>query len=252
MTDVLDADLLSQNEVTPKAAALPPPDEATIACEFCPATFKKGPAGWLERGRHVKAKHPEHWGGPKKPTKPGGAQKAVAPKKPTNATQAKRRPLGETLGAIFLQFGRIVNTAVDAPTGAALMFEAGALGHAVDHAIAGTFVDKQLQKGATVADRFEPLVDLAKLPVLTFMLSRNPAMVGALEGELREAIEDVLVQSLPLLKRRAERSRATVSALSELRVLDPSLADSQDPIGDILGSFFAPPAQPPPEGDGGE
>jgi hypothetical protein len=58
------------------------------------------------------------------------------------------------------------------------------------------------------------------------------------EASLREAIEDVLVQSMPLLRKRAARTKATIDAASELRAIDPELADSEDPIGDIMRSFF--------------
>jgi hypothetical protein len=145
---------------------------------------------------------------------------------------------------MVLQVGRIVNTAVDQPTGAAIMFEAGALGVAIDKAIAGTIVDKPLQKGAAVAERFEPLVPLITMPAMVFMLSRNPQMESVLEGELREALEDVLVQSLPLLKARAKRTRETVDALEELKIIDHDLADAEDPIGSILRGFFSGKTEP--------
>ena len=222
MTDLLSDvdDLLSSHEVIPKA---------TVTSE--PGALDKIRERIADRGK------------PKEPAKKVPAKKVPAPKKPS-APVARRRPLGESIARVVLQAGRLVNTLVDPPTGAAIMFEAGALGVAIDRAIAGTVIDKPLQKGAAVAERFEPLVPLITMPAMIFMLSHNPSLEPVIEGELREALEDVLVQSLPLLRRRAERTEQTVNALAEMKKIDPSLADSDDPIAEILRSFFAHPAMP--------
>ena len=223
MTDLLSDvdDLLSSHEVIPKA---------TVTSE--PGALDKIRERIADRGK------------PKEPAKKVPAKKVAAPKKTTPTPTARRRPLGESIARVVLQMGRLVNTLVDPPTGAAIMFEAGALGVAIDRAIAGTVIDKPLQKGAAVAERFEPLVPLITMPAFIFMLSHNPSLEPVIEGELREALEDVLVQSLPLLRRRAERTEQTVNALAEMKKIDPSLADSDDPIAEILRSFFAHPAMP--------
>lgn len=228
MTDLADIvdDLLSEQELVPTPADSPPPRETP-----------EGP-GLIDKAKEFFKPKDE-------PAKKAAAPVKKAPGKRGPAKgSTRRRPLGDSLARVILQVGRMVNTLVDPPTGAAIMFEAGALGAAVDGVIAGTFIDKPLQKGAAVAERFEPLVPLVMLPAMTFMLSKNPAMSGVLEGELREALEDVLAQSLPLLRQRAARTRMTVDALKELKMLDPALADSDDPVGDILNSFFTHPAEP--------
>lgn len=230
-------DLLSPTETVPTPGDVRPAREVAT-CSECDETFR-GPARNYNLRKHVEKVHPT-----KADAKPAPAKKAPAKKAPAKPRPTMRRPLGETLGRLVLQAGRFINAAVDAPTGAAIMFEAGAAGEAIDRVIAGTMIDRPLQKGAQVAERFEPLVPLVTLPVMTFMLSRNPMAGGMLEGELREALEEVLVQSLPLLRKRTQRTRATVDALTELKQLDPSLAESDDPIGLILQSFFQP-ASPP-------
>ncbi len=243
MTDVLDdvEELLSTQETAPIPAA-PVPKSAT--CPECGQVFLS-PFENVKLGNH--RRHAHDVAGTLKPSgkKPAPKKTAATGTATSRARSAPRKPLGESLAKIFLQAGRLINTVVDPPTGAAIMFEAGALGAAVDAAIAGTIIDRPLQKGAGIAEKFEPLVPLVTMPAMIFMLSKNPNMQPMIEGELREALEDVLVQSLPLLRKRAARTRATVDALAELQQLSPELAQSDDPIRDILDSFFAPPVPEP-------
>jgi hypothetical protein len=244
MTDVLD-DLLSTTEVTPKAPVTSA-ESIVKTCPECGATKSKLGVPFLTAGQLGTHRASIH-GYRADPKKSHHAAKSSAPKAPTTARPkvappsraAARKPLGESLAKIALQLGRIVNT-VEPPTGAAIMFEAGALGEALDRAIAGTIIDKPLQKAAGVSDRFQDLVPLVTMPAMIFLLSRNPEIEKHIEGELREALEDVLVQSLPLLRKRAARTKATVDALAELRALDPDLVAGNDPIGDLLRSFFTP------------
>lgn len=256
MTDLLDeADLLSRTELLPTAPK--PANESLIKqCPDCGATKTKLGVPFLTNGQiggHRNAVHgyrvPRST--PKAKSAPKTAPAASKPRAAAPARTVARKPLGESLAKLALQLGRIVNT-IEPPTGAAIMFEAGALGEAIDRAIAGTIVDKPLQKAAGVSERFEPLVPLITMPAMVFLLSRNPKIEPMLEGELREALEDVLVQSLPLLRKRAARTKATVDALAELRALDPDLVAGDDPIGDLLRSFFDAPVTDDPPVDGPE
>lgn len=233
-------DIVSTREVLPREAA-PTPALKSVGDRLrqmtgprpqrpAPATAKKAPAA-------------------RKATAPAAKAAPGVRGKPGPKPAPVRRPLGETISRLVLHIGRFVNTTVDPPTGAVLMFEAGALGEAIDGIIAGSPVDRFAQKGAAISAKFEPLVPLISLPAMIFMLSRNPAMEPMLETELREAMEDVLVQSLPLLRKRAERVKKTAEALDELRqggstlpnLEDIDLKGAEDPIGEILHSFFAPP-----------
>ena len=258
MTNLLD-DLLSTTEVTPRAPVTSA-ESIVKTCPECGATKSKLGVPFLTNGQLGTHRAQVHgYRNPEGAKKSHHAAKPATAAKPTTATTAKkptaptraRRPLGESLAKIALQIGRIVNT-VEPPTGAAIMFEAGALGEAIDKAIAGTIIDKPLQKAAGVSDRFEPLVPLITMPAMIFLLSRNPAIEKHIEGELREALEDVLVQSLPLLRKRAARTKATVDALAELRALDPDIIRGVDPIGDLLRSFFTQPEDVEDSEDGPE
>jgi hypothetical protein len=242
MTDLLDDidELVSKNEVIPREA---PPTPA----------FKTVRERLSGRSKPPPKKAPE------KKTAPARAATTVA-KKPGPKPKPVRRPLGESIAKLVLQAGRFMNTMVDPPTGAAIMFEAGALGAAIDTAIAGTAVDRLAQKGAGVAERFEPLVPLVTMPAMIFLLSRGMVPEKMIEGELREALEDVLVQSLPLLRQRAARTKATTEAIEELKLVGSSLPgleglslNTEDPIADILRSFFTfetPLPEPTEGGDG--
>ena len=254
MSDLLE-DLFSPNEVAPTAPAqsiLP----HRLACEICGATKSDITGLPFLSARQVaghKKKHAKEARGEAKstvtiPAKPGAKPRVV---RKTPAKTGPRRPLGESLAKLILQIGRQVNNLVDAPTGVAIMFEAGALGSAIDGALAGGWIDGKLQKAAQTSEKWEPLVPLISLPAMIFMLSRNPQLQPQLEAELREALESVLAQSLPLLRDRAKRTKETLEAIEELRggnffgVEIPT--DSQDPIGDILTGFFSPPVPVAPE-----
>ncbi len=247
MSDLLE-ELFSPNEVAPVATPGPSIIPHVLACEICGATHNALGIPFLS-ARQVAGHKKTHAGSqasegaPKTATK-GRPRKVAAP-------VGKRRPLGESFAKLILQVGRQVNNLVDPPTGVAIMFEAGALGSAIDNALAGGWVDGKLQKSAQVAEKWEPLVPLVTLPAMIFMLSRNPGLQKQLEPELREALESVLAQSLPLLRDRAKRTKDTLAAIEELRggnffgVEIPH--DSEDPIGDILTGFFSPPVDPEAE-----
>lgn len=257
-------DLLSDKEIVPTAGPTSEPEPIFKTCPDCGAKSMKTGLPFVT-DKQVQTHRMRSHGfrnsstpaqpAKKAPAKAPTAGKVTIPAKvhPPKPRPLARRPLGESIARIVLQVGRVMNGLPGmGPTGAAIMFEAGALGVAVDRVIAGTIIDKPLQKGAAVAERFEPLVPLVTMPAMIFMLSRNPAAAGMIEGELREALEDVLVQSLPLLKHRAQRTAQTVNALAELKAIDPDLAASDDPIGDIMRGFFAqPPVVVEPDGDSG-
>lgn len=254
-------DLLSDKEIVPTAGPTTEPETLLKKCPECGATKMKTGLPFVTEKQvsiHRMKSHGYRKPDAKPTAKPSIPAKSAAPKttaKPAvvRTSSKARRPLGESIARIVLQVGRVMNGLPGmGPTGAAIMFEAGALGVAVDRVIAGTIVDKPLQKAAGVSERFEPLIPLVTMPAMIFMLSRNPAAAGMIEGELREALEDVLVQSLPLLKHRAQRTQQTVNALAELKAIDPDLAASQDPIGDIMRGFFEqPPVVVEPDGDTG-
>lgn len=246
----IDTDLLSTREVAPVPADPPGPasNKLILECPDCGAKANKLGVPFVTRGQVGTHRANVHGYRAPAPTKKAPAKKAAAPKSsaapkasspsPTPRTPAKtRKPLGESLARLVLQVGRIINQ-VEPPTGAVIMFEAGALGAAIDNAIAGSFIDAPLQKISGSASKIEPLIPLLTLPAMVFMAGRDEHMAKMLESEMREAVEDVLVQSLPMLKKRAQRTRETLDALEELQAMDPKVYGSSDPIGVILESFF--------------
>lgn len=254
MTDTLpDADLLSTTEIVPTAPepVKAPGGQFIHECPDCGAKANKVGVPFFTKsqmGTHRANSHGYRAPGavpkpspPRKPTaeaKPGPAPKAPTIPKPAPKSAPARKPLGEQIARLVLQVGRIINQ-VEPPTGAAIMFEAGAMGAAIDSAIAGTFIDKPLQKVSATTSKIEPLVPLITLPAMIFMATRDEHLGKLLESEIREALEDVLAQSLPLLKKRAARTRETVEALGELEVIDPELKNAADPIGMLLDRMFA-------------
>jgi hypothetical protein len=266
MTDVLD-DLFSSQEVAPKAAAIPSILPHRLACDICGADRGKTGLPFLSarqvaghKKQHASEEAKEKTAAAPKPAAKtpttSGPAKSVRRTRTPAAPAGRRKPLGENIAKLILQIGRQVNNLVDPPTGVAIMFEAGALGAAIDGALAGGWVDGKLQKAAQVSEKWEPLVPLVSLPAMIFLLSRNPQLQPQLEGEIREALESVLAQSLPLLRERAKRTQETLAAIEELRggnffgVEIPK--DSEDPVGDILAGFFSPPVDPEGVGDAGE
>src|SRR5580692_10411829 len=123
MTDLLTdvEDLLSTQEVAPIPAA-PAPKSAT--CPECGQVFS-APFENARLGAHRKAAHGVSGSSKKKKAPaertPKAPAKAVG--RPVGPTRVARKPLGESLAKIFLQVGRMINTVVDPPTGAAIMFE---------------------------------------------------------------------------------------------------------------------------------
>jgi hypothetical protein len=134
---------------------------------------------------------------------------------------------------------------VDPPTGKALRFEAPAAGNAIDTAVAGTFIDRlAVQKIAGASERWEQLGSVLSLPVMIFMIGRFPDLADVFEEDLREAMEDVIIANVPLLEKKAARTKRATDALQRLGAIDPAVAASEDPIGDLLRGFFEPDAPP--------
>ena len=272
MTNAAVEDLFSTKEQAPQPLPVQSILPHRLACDICGATASELTGLPFLSARQVAGHKKKH--APTEKAAPAEQPKSTASKlkealgaKPAPAKAAprvrkpatpagRRRPLGESLAKLILQIGRQVNNLVDPPTGVAIMFEAGALGSAIDNALAGGWVDGKLQKAAQVSEKWEPIVPLITLPAMIFMLSKNPNLQPQLEGELREALESVLAQSLPLLRDRAKRTQETLAAIEELRggnffgVEIPT--DSEDPIGDILTGFFSPPVDPERAGGAGE
>lgn len=257
---IAEADLLNPNEVAPVAPKEPGLD--ICPAEGCDRTFSTTVGGRLGRANHIRATHPEIWElhrrnkpkptakkkpGPK-PKAPGAAGASGAPK-----PRASRRSLAGFLEKMLVRVGSFTGSL--APAGSrALVFSAPAAGPAIDGLLAGSRLDKPMQKIASTSDKWEKVGDALGLPVMIFLVEARPELFPLLEGDIRDAVTGVLVDALPRLREKRAKQQKVVNALSELGEIAPELAGSNDPIGDIVRGFFVTPeqevAEPSPEMDG--
>jgi hypothetical protein len=208
------------------------------ACPECGATKTKMGIPFLTNGQiatHRMASHGVKADSAKKPP-----AKKAAPKKAAPTTTTARR---HSTAAFFTKnLGRAAKFAeqVSVPGGRALAFSSYAAGPALDELIAGTRLDKPVQKMAAASDKWERVGDAVGLPVMVMMCDANPHLYKYFEDDMRDALRGVLIAAIPQLKKKREEEQKVVVALTELAAIDPALAASDDPIGDILASFFAP------------
>ena len=259
MTDLLEEDLLSDEEKAPKHVTQITQVPTVARCPECGATFEGAMRNaWLDT--HRRSKHGVK--GSQQPKKKATAKKKAPQTKPVGArikeslaspvAAGRRKPASDIIRRLFVTGAKVV-AVVDAPVAACLVFEAPAAGDAIDKAIAGSFVDRLVvQKLAGASERWEALGSVLTLPVMVAMLSRFPQLFDALEDDLREAVEDIMIANVPAMRRKAERQRKAAAAFAELTSLDPVLAASGDPVGEILRGLlpayvFDPSLLPEPE-----
>ena len=232
-------DLLSAHEVVPKHLKAEPETEP---CPYCDKTFKAGGFGRAHLANHIKYSHKDK--APLKKTPPAKPK----PKLPKSAAVAKavpepkakaRKPAGENLSLLVSGGAQFAAKSGYVPLANALMFEAPAAGQAIDLAIAGTFVDRKIvQPLVGGAEKWEALGAVITLPVMVHLISVYPGLQAAFEPQLRRAAEEILILSVPTIRKKVERDRKVVDALAELGHLDPAIAADPDPIGSIIGGFF--------------
>ena len=246
MVTDLATDLLSPFEQPPTPA--PEPDK-----HLCPHCGKEFPGAryWLQLGNHIKSAHPDKWGGPTKKAGPKKATAERAPRAPRQTKPAAAAPSPRAgrhnLASFFtknLERSSKALGAVSVAGARSLQFSAPAAGPALDALIAGTRIDKPVQKIAAVGDKWEKIGAALSLPVMVTMIDLNPALGPFLEDELRDAVESILEDAIPALIKKRQRQQRIAASLRELGALDPSLASMDDPIGAIIGGFFARPEEP--------
>ena len=238
-------DLLSAHEVVPKHLKAEPETEP---CPYCDKTFKAGGFGRAHLANHIKHTHPDK--APLKKTPPAKPK----PKLPKSAALAKavpepkvkaRKPAGENLSLLVSGGAQFAAKSGYVPLANALMFEAPAAGQAIDLAIAGTFVDRKIvQPLVGGAAKWEAIGAVLTLPVMVHLVSVYPGLQAAFEPQLRRAAEEILILSVPTIRKKVERDRKVVDALAELGHLDPAIANDPDPIGSIIVGFYGPTEAP--------
>jgi hypothetical protein len=156
-----------------------------------------------------------------------------------------RKPAGENLSLLVSGGAQFAAKSGYVPLANALMFEAPAAGQAIDLAIAGTFVDRKIvQPLVGGAEKWEALGAVITLPVMVHLISVYPGLQSAFEPQLRRAAEEILILSVPTIRKKVERDRKVVDALAELGHLDPAIANDPDPIGSIIAGFYGPTEAP--------
>jgi hypothetical protein len=238
-------DLLSAHEVVPKHLKAEPETEP---CPYCDKTFKAGGFGRAHLANHIKYSHKDK--APLKKTPPAKPK----PKLPKSAAVAKavpepkakaRKPAGENLSLLVSGGAQFAAKSGYVPLANALMFEAPAAGQAIDLAIAGTFVDRKIvQPLVGGAEKWEALGAVITLPVMVHLISIYPGLQSAFEPQLRRSAEEILILSVPTIRKKVERDRKVVDALAELGHLDPAIAADPDPIGSIIAGFYGPTEAP--------
>jgi hypothetical protein len=238
-------DLLSAHEVVPKHLKAEPETEP---CPYCNKTFKAGGFGRAHLANHIKHTHKDK--APLKKTPPAKPK----PKLPKSAALAKavpepkakaRKPAGENLSSLVSEGAQFVAMAGYVPLANALMFEAPATGEAIDLAIADTWPDKHIvQPFVGGAEKWEALGAVIALPVMVHLISIYPGLQSVFERRLRRAAEEILILSVPTIRKKVERDRKVVDALAELGHLDPAIAADPDPIGSIIAGFYGPTEAP--------
>jgi hypothetical protein len=156
-----------------------------------------------------------------------------------------RKPAGENLSLLVSGGAQFAAKSGYVPLANALMFEAPAAGQAIDLAIAGTFVDRKIvQPLVGGAEKWEALGAVITLPVMVHLISIYPGLQSAFEPQLRRSAEEILILSVPTIRKKVERDRKVVDALAELGHLDPAIAADPDPIGSIIAGFYGPTEAP--------
>ncbi len=238
-------DLTSSREVAPKASKS---EAKEYQCPHCDKVYGKG----LDRIRRTNlSNHIRHQHKDAAPAKTKGVAKlpksAAAAKAVPAQSEKKRKPAGENLALLVSLAAQFSARSGYLPLGNALAFEAPAAGQAIDTAIAGSFIDRKLVQPLTSgAERWEAVGACLSLPVLVHMCTVFPHLQGAFEPQMRRAVEEILVLSVPTIRKKVERDRKLADALAELGHIDPTIAASKDPAGDILAGLFVgyePPVQ---------
>lgn len=231
-------DLTSRHETAPKPAA---PAAKEYKCPHCDKVYARG----LDRVRrtnlanHIRHQHKD--AAPAKPKTSVKLPKAAAAVKAVPEPKAKaRKPAGENLALLVSLGAQFFARSGYLPLANSLAFEAPAAGQAIDTALAGSVIDRKvIQPLAGGAEKWEAVGACLSLPVLVHMCTVFPHLQGAFEPQMRRAAEEILVLSVPTIRKKVERDRKLADALAELGHIDPTIAASADPVGDILAGFFA-------------
>jgi hypothetical protein len=233
-------DLLSAHEVVPKAVKA---EVKIYTCDICRKIYAKGPDHIRRTNLANHMRHQHKDAAPAKAKAVANLPKSAVAAKATPEPKPKaRKPAGENLALLVSGGAQLAASSGHIPLAQALAFEAPAAGQAIDTAIAGSFIDRKIVQPITGgAEKWEAVGACLTLPLMVHLISVYPQMQGPLLPHLRRAVEDVLVLSVPTIRKRVEKDRKLAEALEELGHLDKTIADDPDPVGSILEGFFVTP-----------
>ena len=207
---------------------------------------------------HIKRAHPEHWTGP---------TKAPAKKKQTRERQPRqpREPKvtvepGTRRVSVAEDVAEIAGGLADGlamvglypATANCLQFCAPALGVVVDDAIAGTKIDRAVQRLARRKGKYGGVGDVAMLLAIVAASESQPGLREALKERARGPMKRIAIKGAAVRKRQAAAEKAAISAFAELAAYldDDALRASEDPAGDLFEGFFPPWVEDGADGDG--
>jgi hypothetical protein len=223
-------DLLTPNEVAPKEVKTKP----EYVCELCGKVYK-GIIGKANLGNHIKYKH----SGEVLEKQRKALPKTKAAIKAVEDAKKTRHDTADTISLVVTGAAQFAAKTGMLPLANTLLFEAPAAGVAIDRAVAGTFVDKKvLQPLAGGAEAWGAVGAIVSLPVMVHLVSLHPNLAVALEGQMRSAAEEILILSVPTMKKKAVKNAKLIEALVELGKLSPEIAADPDPVGSLISSFF--------------
>jgi hypothetical protein len=231
---LIEEDLLQPSEIVPQASK---PEPKVYRCELCPKEYTHGP----DHLRRVNlANHVRHQHKTTAPVKAKLPRSAAAVKTVPASSERKRKPAGENLALLVGGASQFAVRSGALPLGNCLAFEAAAAGQAIDVAIAGTWPDKHLvQPLVGGLEKWEAVGACLSLPVTVHLVSVYPGLAVPLADPMRRAAEEILILSVPTIRKKVERDKKLTEALSELGALDANIASDPDPVGSILNGFFA-------------
>lgn len=147
----------------------------------------------------------------------------------------------------------LIRTGADVPVGRCLQFQAPAAGEILDHALAGSLLDRAIiQPIASRADDAEAIAALVGLPLLVFAYERaTDELRPVLEPLLVEALRAHLTAMVPVMRKKQAKDRELAKVVDDLRgdgLLPEGAETADEAIQAMYTAIFQPAEEPaPPE-----
>lgn len=183
------------------------------------------------------------------PPKPVGERLGL-PKSPERKPAAPKRRASTQAVADF--WGDLVSPASAlaaragyVPMARAMDWSSPVVGEIIEEATRGTPVDRAIQPFVRNAEKWQDLYDMIGFWGAIGMAQRNPAQAEGALAFARKRFVNLLPRIAANIKKERAKEKAAADALIELmpdiRELFPDMADTDDPVGLLISSLFAPP-----------